>query len=150
MSLFGSSEERLARAAAKEERRATVQAWEAKVDDLERRISETHEHVDSIKNDECAAASDKWEYTVRDDLEEATLNRYGLRGWLLVNALSYTTGFGLGGNERHTVHTRYVFRRKLLERYSDSVEGLWSEIESLREDLRHARYSLDQARQAEF
>ena len=85
----------------------------------------------------------QWEYLTRDDLDDAGLDELGQIGYELVSALSFTTGFGLGGNTSMKVHFRYVFKRKIITRPpSDEMVGLLAQADLLELEGRQAEERL--------
>ncbi len=58
-----------------------------------------------------ASLADKWEYLMVDDLNPSGLETAGSRGWELVTVAIITTGGG--SSAMMTVHSRYVFKRRL-------------------------------------
>jgi hypothetical protein len=77
---------------------------------LDLAIFQAEEELNAISSDLAV----KWAYCTSDNISNEELNNYGYQGWELVNVVSYTTGWGLGGNEKMTVSMRYVFKRPLI------------------------------------
>lgn len=73
--------------------------------------------ANEMRAKEAANSAPKWEYFLCDNPTGEALNEYGEQGWELVNCVSFTTGFGLGGNEKMTVQFRYIFKRSMLSTY---------------------------------
>lgn len=142
MGIFGSSEEREERTAAKEEARAALISAKNQIDDLTELLADASQRYRKLFNQHNADQAQKWEYMLLDDIDEENLDRRGARGWELVNAAPYTTGFGLGGNERMTVHMRYVFKRPVANTVTPEMAGLDREITGLKEALAEAESHL--------
>lgn len=132
MGIFGSSEER---AAAKE----ALTAAKNHIDDLNELLADASQRYRKLFNQQNADHAQKWEYMVLDDLGEDDLDRRGARGWELVNAAPYTTGFGLGGSERMTVHMRYVFKRPIANQVTSDMAILQQEIAELTKAVAEAQ-----------
>lgn len=64
--------------------------------------------------------TERFQYLIREDIEQDELSSLGFDGWDLVNFASYTTGFGLNGNSSMTVHLRYVFKRAITTMSADA------------------------------
>ncbi len=142
MGIFGSSEEREERAAAKEEARGALTAAKNHIDDLSELLADASQRYRKLFNQQNADHAQKWEYMVLDDIDEQDLDRRGARGWELVNAAPYTTGFGLGGNERMTVHMRYVFKRPIANAVTSEMAILQQEIAELNKAVAEAQARL--------
>ncbi len=131
MGIFGDSEERTARKAEKDQLRSNIESAQQEIRWLDSSIEETETNAKIAMSDERALVAKKWEYAVEDNADDERLNFYGSRGWEMVNAASYTTGWGIGGNEKMTVNMRYVFKRPLPDTHSEMVASLLEEIERL-------------------
>jgi hypothetical protein len=140
--IFGSSEEREERATAKEEARGALTAAKNHIDDLSELLADASQRYRKLFNQQNADHAQKWEYMVLDDIDEEDLDRRGARGWELVNAAPYTTGFGLGGNERMTVHMRYVFKRPIANAVTSEMAVLQQEIAELNKAVAEAQARL--------
>lgn len=129
MGIFGNSGER-------ENLRRTIDILTSEIGDLDQEIAANLNQAIALKRPISIANATKWEYLVREDVEEADLDEHGLNGWELVSAVSFTTGFGLGGNTSMKVHMRYIFKRAHAELYPDSAQPYLAAI-SVLEQKKH-------------
>lgn len=78
-------------------------------------IAEHQAELDIAFATNATSSTEKYQYLVREDIEQPDMNNLGSSGWELVNFASYTVGFGIGGNTSMKVHLRYVFKRAMSE-----------------------------------
>lgn len=74
-------------------------------------IVDAEQQIQMVLDASSVVITEKFQYLIREDIEQAELSRLGLDGWDLVNFASYTVGWGVNGNAAMKVHLRYVFKR---------------------------------------
>ena len=127
MSIFGDSEHRAEQAQLKGE----LEESRHELRDLDDRIAEARGALSIIEQNASAELTRKWEYVSDEDVDIDSLDERGARGWELVSAVSYTVGWGVGGNSSMKVHIKYIFKRPVAAVDSDDARGLRSVLDQL-------------------